>query len=338
MFKNSFTEEIKGMVFSVDLMLALIIITVILGISADAMDIASSKMEEYSHASSMERITCESADMLIETPGSPENWEELRDLNGVTPGLAEINPDTGEIQPKTLNIRKINRLKEYYDELINGRVLPPYCNSTLVIYPVDESLEPIIVDNNSVESDSTEIMVVNRTVLCNSINTSVLVFIKDVKDDSYLLEPEGLGEKCPHDGVNGSSEHSKVDYRNRKPGWMCYYFKVTQDILNSTDFYIITEPASVDDQAACWMIDRPENITENTNSFKNSPIPVNGRLKECMGNESTAVLWLHVFSSGNPDQTFNTYLAGFPKGTPPEKVKVQYLNPQPCYFVLKVWV
>jgi hypothetical protein len=45
MFKNSFTEEIKGMVFSVDLMLALIIITVILGISADAMDIASSKME-----------------------------------------------------------------------------------------------------------------------------------------------------------------------------------------------------------------------------------------------------------------------------------------------------
>lgn len=45
-----------GMVFSVDLMLALIIITVVLGVSADAMDMIGSKMDDSSHEASLERI------------------------------------------------------------------------------------------------------------------------------------------------------------------------------------------------------------------------------------------------------------------------------------------
>ena len=109
-------------------------------------------------------------------------------------------------------------------------------------------------------------------------------------------------------------------------------------MLNSTDFYIMTDPDRVKDQSAVWMMDRPENLTENTQFFQNNPILVNGKIKEIMGNKSTVVLWLHVYSSGNPDNSFNIYLAGFPKGTPSEKVKVQYLSPQACYFVFKVWV
>lgn len=45
------------MVFSIDLMLALIIITVLLGVSADAMDIVGWKIQDYSYTNSLERIT-----------------------------------------------------------------------------------------------------------------------------------------------------------------------------------------------------------------------------------------------------------------------------------------
>lgn len=333
---NGLTKDKQAMVFSIDLMLALVVITVVLGLSADAMDIAGSKMEDYAYGNSLERITLSSADMLIKTPGSPENWDELDDLSGVTPGLADMNFTNMKTHSNIISISKIKRLNENYDKLMMGRVIPTYCKSTLTIYPIDTSLEPIYVKNMSGNYSSTEVMVENRTVLCNYLNTSTLVFINAV-DNSKLSEQKQLGEECPHFGVNGNPAHLKVDYRNRKSGWVCYHFRITQAILSSTDFYVMADPNLVEDPAAVWMIDRPENKTENTQFFRNTPILVNDIIREKMGNNSTAVLWLHVYSSGNPDKAFNTYLAGFPKGTSYEKVKVQYLNPQPCYFVLKVW-
>jgi hypothetical protein len=335
MFGNDLIKDRRAMVFSIDLMLALVVITAVLGISADAMDITSSKMEDYAYGNSLERITLSSADMLLKTPGSPENWDELDDLSGVTPGLADLNSTNMESHSNVMSISKINRLKESYDKLMAGRVIPIYCKSTLAIYPVNTSLEPIYVKNMSGNYSSTEVMVENRTVLCNYLNTSTLVFINAL-DNSRLSEQKQLGEECPHFGAHGNL-HLKVDYKNRKSGWACYHFRITQQMLNSTDFYVMTDPNRVEDPAAVWIIDRPENRTENTQFFRNTPILVNDIIKQSMGNNSTAVLWLHVYSSGNPDKTFNTYLAAFPKGTSYEKVKVQYLNLQPCYFVFKVW-
>ena len=333
---KDFNEDRRAMVFSIDLMLALVIITVILGVSADAMDIVGSKMEDYAYGNSLERITISSADMLIKTPGSPENWDELNDLAGVTPGLADVNSTHIKTHSNVVSFSKINRLKENYDKLMEGCVIPTYCKSTLAIYPVDTSLEPMYVKNMSGNYSSSEVMVENRTVLCNYLNASIMVFINAV-DHSKLSEHKQLGEECPHLDVNGNS-HLKVDYLNRKSGWACYHFRITRQMLDSTDFYVITDPNIIEDPAAVWIIDRPENRTENTQLFRNTPIRVNDIIKESMGNNSTAVLWLHVYSSGNPDKSFNTYLAGFPRGTSYENVKVQYLNLQPCYFVLKVWV
>lgn len=317
-----------------DLMLALIIITVLLGLSADAMDIAGWKIQDSSYANFLERITIGAADMLIKNPGSPENWEESGDFCGVTPGLAEVDPVTMKVRPNILSVRKINCLKENYDELMRGRVIPPYCNSSLTIAPMDQSLEPVTMGKLN-SSSSTDVIVVNRSVLCNFFNTTTVVFIDTMKYNSSL--PENSYEyQCPHHGIEGKSDHLNVDYPNKKPGWICYPFRITQSMLNSTDFYVMTDPAEISDSSACWIIDCPENTTDDTHFFSNSPILVNDMIGECLGNRSTAVLWVHVFSCGNSEKTFNTYLAGFPKGTPIELVKTQYLNLQPCYFIFKL--
>jgi len=336
MFSDKYTRSAHGMVFSIDLMLALIIITVVLGVSADAMDIVGSKMEDYSYGNSLERIAQAGVDMLVKTPGNPEDWEKFPDVNGVTPGLSDM-----ELNKKThsnvISMVKVKRLEENYDKLIIGKVVPSHCKSTLVIYPVDQSLEPINVKNIGGNDSSPEVFVENRTVLCNYLNTTEMVFI-NARDQSRLSSQKQLGDECPHGDGNGSQVHEKVDYNNREAGWACYPLRVTDGMLNSTDFYLMTDPTNIEDPVAVWMIDRPENPTENTQFFQNRPTPLNGMMKEIMGNNSTAVLWLHVYSSGNPDKAFNTHLAAFPKGTPPENVKVQYLTPQPCYFVFKVWV
>jgi hypothetical protein len=337
MFPNQFTDEKRGMVFSIDLMLALIILTVSLGVTADALDIVGGKMQDYSYTNSLERITLGAADMLIKEPGSPENWEQLNNLDGVTPGLASTDPGNMKVQSKSLDIVKINRFKENYRELMIGKVLPEYCHSNLVIYPIDRCVEPISMGEGAVNSSYNDVVMVNRTVLCNFINSSLMVFIDTLKYNSSNLEQDSLGEECPHQDIMATPNHSKVDYKNYKPGWICYHFRVARDMLNSTDFYLMTDPVNIEDPSAVWLIDRPENRTETVNSFSNRPILVNDQINAAIGNESTVVLWLHVFSCGNPEKAFNTYLAGFPKGTPMEMVKAQSLNPQPCYFVFKVW-
>ncbi|NYB52890.1 MAG: hypothetical protein HVN35_10090 [Methanobacteriaceae archaeon] len=337
MFLDKLAEDKKGIVFSIDLMLALILITVILGVSANTMDIVGSKMQDYSYAHSLERITMSGADMLIKTPGSPENWEELMELNGITPGLAEIDSSKMTSKPNVLSKAKIERLKQSYDLLMLGKVIPEYCNSTLIIYPVDQCLEPIVVKNISTNQSSSDVWVVNRTVMCNYINTSALVFIKAVNENSTISEQNNQGEICPHSEYNKTDGHRKVDFENRKPGWICYHFRVTKFMLESTDFYVMTDPEIIPDPSAGWMIDRPENMSKELKNFNNKPVLVNERINECLNNNTTAVLWFHVFYSGNLDKSFNTYLAGFPKGTPTDKVKLSYLNPQPCYFVFRVW-
>jgi len=69
-----------------DVLLALIIITMVIGMSADALDIVSFKISDYSSGKSLDRIAIDAADILINTPGTPD-WENSNDTQFVTPGL-----------------------------------------------------------------------------------------------------------------------------------------------------------------------------------------------------------------------------------------------------------
>ncbi len=327
-------KEKRGLVFSTDMMMALIVITVVLGVSADAMDTVGSKIQYYSYANSVDRMAIGAADMLIKNPGTPENWEEMENFNGVTPGLAHVNHVNSGLSQKILSLKKINSLKDNYDELMRGKVLPDYQDSSLTICPVDPSMEPITM--GKISSSSSDIIVVNRTVLCNFYNTTTLVFIEGMKYNSKTSQQKVGGYVCPHQDIIGNPSHKGVDYKNKRSGWTCYHFRVTPDMLNTIDFYLITDPVHVSDNSAVWIIDCSENCTEDIHPFSNQPILVNDVIRACIGNRSTCILWLHVFSCGNSEQAFNTYLAGYPKGTPVEKAKIQYLNPQPCYFIFKV--
>lgn len=336
-FFDGFKREKSGMAFSIDLMLALVVLTVILGVSADAMDIVTSKMEDYSHTTNLERLATNAADILIRTPGSPEYWEKTGSA-GIKPGLASLNPQNGEVEPNILSLDKIRGLQTNYDKLMNGNVIPPGFESSLTIYPVDGALDPINVSNSFPDPACKEIVVVNRTVLCDYSNCTILVY---VNAKEYIFNPSkekyGL-EKCPHSGIGNDRQHDPVDFHNFKSGWICNSFRISRDILKTNDFYLMTDPPNIGDSTARWVIDRPESMNEAGVIFGNEPIPVNGRISECVGDDNNTVLWLHVFSSGNPEQAFNTYLVGFPKGTSPEKINIQNVNPHPCFFVFKVWV
>jgi hypothetical protein len=319
----NFLKENKGQVFSMDVLLALIIITMVIGMSADALDIVTFKITDYSAGKSLDRIAIDAADILINTPGTPD-WENSNDTQFVTPGLAQ-NTNGTKNTTKILSFAKITHLEARYHEFM-GNVIPPGANSSLTIYPASSTLEPLEVGNGTPPPEVTEVAVVNRTVLVNFRDFKILT----------SMTSSSQQEICPHYNYTGFTGHSKPD-DNSTTGWKCSCFKITQEDLNTTDFYILTDPPVLEDSGG-WILDRPDKISIEKETFSGHPILVNDKINEMIGDDEEVVIWLHVQMPNDHFKSSNTYLIGVPKGTPPDEVKIEYLHPQPCSFVLKIWM
>jgi len=110
-----------GQVFTIDALLALLLITLLIGVSANTMGIVGDKILEYSSEQSIQRIAGNTADVLIKTPGAPESWENYKYFTNIIPGLADIENGTNKFG-NVLSMRKISSLKKN-PELIK-RLLP----------------------------------------------------------------------------------------------------------------------------------------------------------------------------------------------------------------------
>jgi len=153
----------SGQVFTIDAMFALLLITVIIGFLAHAMDIAGNKAGDYFTEQSLERIAGDTADILIKTPGYPENWEGLKSFSSVTPGLAKLENGTKTTSGNIVSMIKISILKKN-PELLK-KMLPSGMSYSLMIYPIDPTLPIIEVLNKTSPLDAGDVSVVNRTVI-----------------------------------------------------------------------------------------------------------------------------------------------------------------------------
>jgi hypothetical protein len=323
-----------GQVFTIDAMLAILIVTVIIGFSADVMDIAGNKLTEYSSEHSIQIIAECAADILIKTPGTPGRWEEANASNNVTPGLAAIENGTGRVIENTLSMRKVIHLKE--NPGLMNKIVPLYMNAGLMIYPLDESFPIIAVVNKTPPPDAVEVYVVNRTVLYD------YMFMKSIICISPGITGEGRGEYgyiCTHS--NPENKHKWPDFINRREGWLCKLFSINSDDINVNDYYLITDPPVLSDNRALWIVDNTENISENSQKFTTKPIKLNPIFSELLGdqnNQNNATFTLHVFTSGDQEKLFNTYIIAVPRGTPLEDIKIDYMKPMPAFMILKVWI
>ncbi len=346
MRKRDFNNDDKGQAFSLDVMMALIIITVIIGVSANAMDMVSYKAQDYSARHSLERVTTDAADILIKSSGSPDEWEKYYYSSSMTPGLAKKDILSGRTIPNTLTFRKINKLASRYDEMMPGKVLPDGVNSAMYIYPANSSLSVININNKTVPANATEVAVANRTVLCDFMYVNIVIGMNAHRNPAFPLEPGYDWENCTHKDPAATAQGVKIHLQPviemapiGKPGWACHHFNVTKEDLNTTDFYIITDPRDVGDNSPKWLIDRPEAMSDDGHDFGpgSAPILINSYIASALGTDDEAVLWLHIYTPGDPKRVFDGYIISVPKGTPQDQVDLNYLNPQPAFFVLKTW-
>ncbi len=322
----------EGLVFTIDTMFALLIITVIIGISANAMEIAGMKARDYSTEQSIERITGDTADILIKTPGSPVNWDRLKSLKSVTPGLAKDENGTKKTSENIISMKKLLCLKKN-PELLK-KILPPSMSCSLTIYPIDTNLSIIQVLDETPTVDTGDVSVVNRTIIYDYMAMESYLSIKPDIDAENDLGAEYI---CTHSEL-GNYRHNYPNFKKRNAGWICRPFYIDLLDMESKDFYILTDPKISNDNTARWIIDAPDCIYQTSQSFTTNPILVNSKISELSRNKSREIFVLHVYTSGNPEKLFNTYIVGVPKKTPLKDVKIDSIKPQPAFFILKLWM
>jgi len=313
----------KGFIFSLDVFVSLVIIIIILGISADAMDIAGNKIDDFCSEQSYQRITGDACDILIKTSGSPENWEQKNSFTAVSPGLADTKNFSGTYK---LSPEKLEALQK--NPALMDRLIPEGFKCSVSIYPFDPSL-PIVSVVNQTQDFNTDVYVANRTVVY-SYNSYVIystIKIEQSADGNFSHYI------CPHSLIKLDT-HEFPDFKNNKPGWVCDLFKIAPENLNSTDFYLLTDPPHVLDKKALWMIDTPDDLTNKVEKFEDHPVDITGKIRSI---KNTGVLVLHIYTSAEYNKQFKVYVVGFPRGTPLDKVKINYLGLKSGYFVLKIW-
>ena len=154
------SNDSRGFAISLDFLLALIPITLLLGVVASDMDNILFEIEDTVFRSSMDRTAGDALNTLVSTSGDPYNWENTGNPSIV--GLAQYDTSTGMSDEGMLDPIKLGTLK---DSQIQGLVGANY-NFYIQISTINKGGNPQILKtfgNNSF-SNAKDVVKVERIV------------------------------------------------------------------------------------------------------------------------------------------------------------------------------
>ncbi|MGZ7049002.1 MAG: hypothetical protein ACXVHO_03240, partial [Methanobacterium sp.] len=119
-------KDSDGQIFSIDLLLALIPIALLLGMAASDMDNMFYLVQGTVFQSSTERVATDTVNTLVETSGSPYNWETNGSLSVV--GLAKYDTNKNMSVENYLSPYKLNALQPQHIQNLLGPEYGFYLN------------------------------------------------------------------------------------------------------------------------------------------------------------------------------------------------------------------
>lgn len=161
----------KAQLFTLDLLLALVPLTLVLGMSANAMGGVVTQIQEYAYFYSMQRQVSDAADVLIKTPGVPPNWNVTNPPTTI--GLAKYNQSENRIYPHVLDSEKIGAVNSgSLQQLLKG-----YRYFNLSIQSVNESVAFSKVLSNGSKASVSNIVVIRRNAFFSNATNSTEVSV-----------------------------------------------------------------------------------------------------------------------------------------------------------------
>jgi hypothetical protein len=182
----------KAQYFTLDLLLALIPLTLVLGMSANAISGITSQSQEYVSTYSFHRQANDFMDVIVKTPGVPVNWDET--LNATVNGAANYDYDNDLVMSNYINARKIFNLNTTHIEEFLGTTnynLSVYIYTPLLFANFTNFTFP--THGSPVPDDVHEMVAVERPIVVDN-----LLMISD----DY---PEGFADIGNEDGKPSST-------------------------------------------------------------------------------------------------------------------------------------
>jgi hypothetical protein len=293
-------RDSRGYALSLDLLLALIPITIVLGMVAADMDNVLYDMQDTIFRSSTDRVAMDTMNTLLETSGTPTNWEKTG--NPSVAGLA-IYDSSGEPLEGTIDTNKLPVLTQNDVQNLVGTNYGFFFNVTSLTSNTN------IKSLGTYNSSARDIVRVERVALYSNLK-----IVSQAKD---LIRYTGTPRvySSPPDPFQTDSYYLQMyDYYvvivNRG------YSSVTVNINNQQVF----DPKDIRGSQD-WYKTIPEaidpTVLQNQTSFINNTVDVRG--------------------TSDPGSSLDVYIVQVAKGTPSSQVDISNVVPQKVKVELYVW-
>lgn len=198
---------------AIELGIVLVLILLISGAILISVENTTDKILNAEEKENMEALASEAVDNLINNPGVPDNWNEIK--KG-TPGLAVVSED-GEIIPNSVSYQKFMALADNYKKLIYENLFNSKIKTSMEMIPQKSSISSVKIGSND---ESGNVFSVNRLVKCDFYR-------------KYVIKDFGNGGKCNHN--HDQDSHS------------CSYFKIFKGNLKSSNYYLLIDGSETED-------------------------------------------------------------------------------------------
>jgi len=318
----------RGQVFTLDMLFALILVTLIIGFSGQALEQMTGRAEGYSARFSLERTANDAADVLVKTVGIPYNWEEnVGTLE--TLGLTEMDVFTGKPLQNNLKVGKLAELK-ILCQSTNWNPSKPEVNAAMEFFGGSSNFEIRVIDG------ATENVLwalwprwdigssgVDNSLEVAAVRRAITVKYGKIRADS------GLKVRLPG-----------------PPQVYTFWFNVNPGELDVYDWYIIaTTPENQRIESIFLYVNRDTSGTfdyhyDPPSDGPESTFPkVHGGMEvDLPGRVHEGWNFINIQTASGPRRTVEVYVMIVPHCTPWQKVNLAASQlGVPAVFELKLW-
>ena len=338
-----------GLIYSTDLLLALIMLIVILAVIANLSDDLNERMLSSEEFSNLEKLAVESSDYMLNNPGVPEDWESKIEEEGhinrnIIPGLAkkdkfvrngkfrDESSSSEKVVENTISYSKLIKLNGHYDDLIDKNLFNDSFESSIAIYPINAEIEPIMMGDN-LDDNLGDVVSVNRTVKCDFLSNYVIYNFNDFELYGSNYERE---TSCNHDNVKNLQGHENTN----NYFWLCKSFRIYRNSLENYSYYLIS-PNNINSLNVHWTLDSLNNTSDDKNSLNNDVINLNNYFEEDLNDKYNNIYTIHFEVPKEKADNFKALLVAIPKDYEEDlksdnQLKYDYFRQEDVNFVFKL--
>ncbi|MCK9150655.1 hypothetical protein [Methanobacterium alcaliphilum] len=304
MYLRQLKDDSRGFAFSLDLLLALIPITIILGMAAANMDSMYYLTQETTFQTSLDRVGADTVKSLLETSGQPYDWQTLG--NPYSPGLATYDSRAKAPIPNYIDPAKLGALNTTLMQEMVGSPYGYYINITTV--------------NNNSQYYSLGTY--------NGSASNIVRIERLVRLSKFTIVSQGVGiryNKQPRDYSNPPNPfQTNIAYNNAYDYYVLVYNKdITSASVEINNIAVVRQN---DFQGGTTFIRKKIDPAVYGSTI----------LKNATQLQDNSVVLKQVASK--PGSNLDVYIIRVPKGTPENLIDLEGTKPIAGRFVFYIWI